>query len=152
MFILKHTIFKDKNMNRTSHTPKYSSYASFMTDKQDKNRMCTHLLSKEHKNRIVRTNKVVIVDLFAEWCGPCKTIAPLFDELMNEYNSPGKVFFCKENIDLGLSPKLMSSGRIQGVPSFVFYVNGNIVDIVTGAHIDLVKETLMKHLEKVKSV
>jgi len=70
----------------------------------------------------------VLVDFWAEWCGPCKMIAPILDELADEYD--GKVKIAKVNVDdnQGLAVKY----GITAIPSLLFFKDGQVVDQVRG--------------------
>ena len=70
----------------------------------------------------------VVIDFFAEWCGPCKRIAPFFEQLADEYVG---VTFVKVNVDD--SEDLVSQYAISAMPTFVFLKNGKVVKKVEGA-------------------
>ena len=84
---------------------------------------------------LLSKNKVVIVDIYADWCMPCKAVAPRFANLSEEYKPFGFVF-AKENVD-----KQITQG-IRGVPNFHFYYNGNLIHSIMSADINAVKEKL----------
>lgn len=79
------------------------------------------------KNNLIASNKLAVVYVWGTFCGPCKQIAPLYEELANKYNSPGNVILAKEDVALKISP------NIRGVPTFQFFLNGKLVDQVVGA-------------------
>ena len=70
----------------------------------------------------------VVIDFFAEWCGPCKRIAPFFEQLADEYVG---VTFVK--VDVDESEDLVSQYAISVMPTFVFLKNGKVVKKVEGA-------------------
>ena len=70
----------------------------------------------------------VVVDFWAEWCGPCKQIGPILDELATEYD--GKVRIAKVNIDQ--HQDLAVRFRINSIPTLLFFKNGQVVDQVVG--------------------
>ena len=80
-------------------------------------------------NEIINSDKPVLVDFSAEWCGPCKMIAPVLDEIANEYGEKLKVV--KLNIDENQStpPKY----GIRGIPTLMLFKNGNIEATKVGA-------------------
>ena len=94
--------------------------------------------SKEHRQDICRKNRIVVIDNYTEWCGPCKFCAPQFIKLASELK--GKAAFCKEDVDkqFGETPP------IRGVPCFHIYVNGEYKKdlTVTGADVDQVRQKL----------
>src|SRR5947199_5558874 len=77
---------------------------------------------------VTQSDKPVIVDFWAEWCGPCKMIAPLLDEIAKEKAESVKV--AKVNVDDNQS--LSSKFNIRAIPSLLFFKNGQLRDQVTG--------------------
>ena len=75
-----------------------------------------------------QSDKPVIVDFWAEWCGPCKMIAPLLDEIAKENAATVKV--AKVNVDENQS--LSFKYNIRAIPSLLFFKNGQLRDQVTG--------------------
>ena len=75
-----------------------------------------------------QSDKPVIVDFWAEWCGPCKMIAPLLDEIAKE--NAAKVKVAKVNVDENQS--LSFKYNIRAIPSLLFFKNGQLRDQVTG--------------------
>ncbi|PYI83110.1 MAG: thioredoxin [Verrucomicrobia bacterium] len=77
---------------------------------------------------VIQSDKPVIVDFWAEWCGPCKMIAPLLDEVAREKNGAVKVG--KVNVDENQS--LSFKYNIRAIPALLFFKNGQLRDQVTG--------------------
>jgi thioredoxin 1 len=71
----------------------------------------------------------VIVDFWADWCPPCKMIAPVMEDLATEY--AGRVKVCKVNVDN--NPKLASRFGVRSIPTILFFKDGEIKDQVIGA-------------------
>ncbi|RCV62990.1 thioredoxin 1 [Methanophagales archaeon] len=78
---------------------------------------------------VVRKHPLIVVDCWAPWCGPCKTIAPVIDELAKEY--AGKVVFGKLNVDE--NPKVATDFAIMAIPTMFIFKNGEPVDVIQGA-------------------
>ena len=82
-------------------------------------------------------DSLVVVDFSAEWCGPCKMISPVFENLAS---TTSNAIFCK--IDVDVTPELADSYEVQGMPTFLFIKNGEIVDRFAGASITKLQETV----------
>ena len=86
---------------------------------------------------------VVLVDFWAEWCGPCRRLAPTVDELANDYN--GRVVVAKMNVDENPSTPMRFS--IRGIPTLLLFKRGQLVEQVVGlADKDALKKLLDKHV------
>ena len=86
-------------------------------------------LNDANFDSIVNSDKTVLVDFWAEWCGPCKMIAPILDEVANEYNDRLKV--AKLNIDE--NQHIPQKYGIRGIPTLMLFKNGNIEATKVGA-------------------
>src|SRR4030042_4534964 len=80
-------------------------------------------------NETLNKSKIVVVDCWADWCSPCKIIAPIIDKLAEEYS--GKVLFAKLNVDE--NPKTASKYGIMSIPTLLVFKSSKLVDTIVGA-------------------
>ncbi|MPM94391.1 Thioredoxin 1 [bioreactor metagenome] len=80
-------------------------------------------------NEVLATDKLVVIDFWAEWCGPCKMVGPIIDQLSEEYK--GRVVVGK--IDVDNNDEATSKYGIRNIPTVLFIKNGEVVDKVVGA-------------------
>lgn len=80
------------------------------------------------EKEVLQSAKVVMVDFWATWCGPCRMITPAVEELSKEYE--GKAKFVKVNTDE--NPELASRYKIIGIPTLMFFKNGVVADQIVG--------------------
>lgn len=92
------------------------------------------------EDEVINSKTPVVVDFWADWCAPCKMIAPIVEDLANEFD--GKVKFAK--VDVDSNPKTATTYGIRGIPTLLIFVNGSPVDQVVGA---VSKSALTKRLE-----
>jgi len=73
---------------------------------------------------------LLILDCWAEWCGPCRTLGPIIEELANEMS--GKVVFGKLNVDQNMA--IANKYRISAIPTMLVFKNGRLIDKIVGAY------------------
>ncbi len=88
----------------------------------------------------IKKYKTIVVDCWAPWCGPCRMVGPVIDELAKEMQ--GKVVFGKLNVDE--NPETSLKHQIMSIPTLLVFKNGNLVERLVGAY---PKEELKKKLE-----
>jgi thioredoxin 1 len=89
---------------------------------------------------VVNSPLPAVVDFWAVWCGPCKMIAPLVDELAKEY--AGRAVFAK--VDVDSCPKVAAQYSIRSIPTVLFFKGGRVVEQVIGA---VPKKVLVEKME-----
>ncbi len=77
---------------------------------------------------VLQTDQPVLVDFWATWCGPCRTIAPTIEELASEYDGKAKVV----KLDVDSNPQTAMKYNIRSIPSLVFFKDGKPVDQLMG--------------------
>ena len=102
--------------------------------------MALEFTEENFESLAVKSDKLVMIDFWAEWCGPCRMVWPLVDELANEYD--GKALVGKVNVDLhgGIAAQF----GVRNIPTIIFLKNGELVDKVVGA---VPKDQLIEKLD-----
>ncbi|MEE4109830.1 MAG: thioredoxin TrxA [Halieaceae bacterium] len=88
-----------------------------------------HVSDASFEQDVLSSEVPVLVDFWAEWCGPCKMIAPVLDELANEY--AGKLKICK--VDVDANPEVPGKFGIRGIPTLILFKDGNAEATKVGA-------------------
>jgi len=88
-----------------------------------------HLTDSNFKKEVLESALPVLVDFWAPWCGPCKMVAPIIEELAKKYH--GKVKFGKINIDE--NPKVATQYAVMSIPTIMLFSRGKVVNQVVGA-------------------
>lgn len=86
-------------------------------------------VSSSNFDEVLESDKLVVLDFWAPWCGPCRTIAPIIEELSSEYE--GKVIVGKVNVDD--NAEIANKFGVRNIPTVVFIKGGEVVDKEVGA-------------------
>jgi thioredoxin 1 len=89
----------------------------------------TDVTDSDFEEQVVNADTPVLVDFWADWCAPCKMIAPIVEELAEEFD--GKVKFTK--LDVDSNPKSAMTYGIRGIPTLLIFKGGQPVDQIVGA-------------------
>jgi len=100
-----------------------------------------HFTDTNFKKEVLESGLPVLVNFWAPWCGPCKMIAPLIEEMAKEYDS--KIKIGKINIDE--NPKTPTHYQVMSIPTLMFFKKGKVTGQLTGA---LSKSDLKKKIEE----
>jgi len=104
--------------------------------------MAIELTDANFEELVMKSDKPVIVDFWAVWCGPCRMIGPLIEEIGKEYD--GRVVVGK--VDVDNNPGIASKFGIRNIPTVLYLKGGQILDKVVGA---VPKQVLVKKLEAI---
>lgn len=86
-------------------------------------------ITDENFEGLLNDGKPLVLDFWAEWCGPCRLVSPIIDELSEEYE--GRVNIGKMNVDE--NDDVISQFGIRNIPTILFFKNGQLVDKIVGA-------------------
>lgn len=87
-----------------------------------------HVNESNFADLVINSDKPVVVDFWAEWCGPCKALAPVLEEILTEVN--GKATVVKVNVDE--SGELAQKYGIRGIPTLIFFKGGEVKSTLVG--------------------
>lgn len=102
--------------------------------------MAVEFTDANFEEMALKSDKPVVLDFWAEWCGPCRMVGPLIEEMANEYE--GKAVIGKVNVDN--CPDISAKYGIRNIPTVLFLKNGEVVDKQVGA---VQKSVLVEKLE-----
>jgi len=100
-------------------------------------------VTTEEFNNIIKSNKVVLVDFSAAWCGPCQMMAPVVEDIKKEYEKNDKVEIIA--IDIDENPEIAAKYSVMSVPTFLLIKKEEVLETVIGA---VAKDILLEKIEK----
>ena len=80
------------------------------------------------EKEVLKSDIPVLVDFFAEWCGPCKMMSPVIEDLTKEYEGKWKI----GKLDVDQAPKISMQYNVQSIPTLMFFKDGKVVDMSLG--------------------
>lgn len=98
------------------------------------------LTDNNFDEEVLKSDNPVLVDFWAEWCGPCRMVGPVVDELANDYDGRVKV----GKVDVDTNPEVSVKYGIRSIPALLIFKNGEVVDQIIGA---VPKSHLTKQLD-----
>lgn len=116
----------------------YGRYNTMGLNTDENSHYVFEIKTQEDLTAVVSSNKIAVIDIYSESCGPCKSIAPRYSALAKDINTLGELILAKENIASGLR----SPGEVTAVPTFLLYKDGKVVDTLTGANLSALKEKI----------
>ena len=99
-------------------------------------------------NSVIKKNPVVLIDFWADWCGPCKALAPIIERLAEDYR--GRVFVGK--LDIDKNPITADRFKVSCIPTLLFFKNGKKVDIIDDDSKRGIETALKKHLDDSQTI
>ena len=85
-------------------------------------------LTDQNFNEAVQTDKGILIDFYASWCGPCKIMAPIIDELAEEYKDRAII----AKVDTEANPQLSAHFRIKSIPTLIFIKDQKVIEVLNG--------------------
>jgi thioredoxin 1 len=107
-------------------------------------KMTVQEVSKTEVEEKIKAGKLILIDFFAEWCGPCKQISPILDELEKDANGAYEIY--KIDVDKEEAREFLTEQMVMSIPTVVFFKGGKRVDAFVGLQD---KDTIKKMIAKI---
>jgi len=91
--------------------------------------MALELTDANFQENVLNSDKAALVDFWAEWCGPCRMVGPIIEEISNEYGDKAVI----GKVDVDSNPEIAAKYGIRNIPTILFIKNGEVVDKQVGA-------------------
>ncbi|KAH8700264.1 putative thioredoxin [Talaromyces proteolyticus] len=101
-----------------------------------------HISSKEQFSSLLTSSTIVVTDFYADWCGPCKAIAPMYEQLANQLSRPNQITFTKVNVDQ--QQDIARTYGVTAMPTFIMFKRGRPVSTIRGADPNKLSEAVRK--------
>jgi thioredoxin 1 len=101
--------------------------------------MAQEIAESHFNEKVIKADKPVLVDFFAEWCGPCKMLSPIIDEVSKEVEGKAHVY----KVDVDKNPALANKYQVLSIPTLLFFKDGKVTNQLVGT---VSKEDLIKNL------
>lgn len=108
-----------------------STFFSRLLDDVDKMSKTVHITSPQHFTQVLSSSRIVVADFYADWCGPCKAIAPVYEQLSSQLSRPGTITFTKVNTDA--QKDIAQTYNITAMPTFMIFKAGRETKRIRGA-------------------
>ncbi|GAB7333611.1 hypothetical protein MBLNU13_g05179t1 [Cladosporium sp. NU13] len=92
----------------------------------------TAVTSSAHFRTLTSSSTFTVVDFYADWCGPCKVISPVFEQLASAESKPGKIIFCK--VDVDAQREIAGNYGVSAMPTFLILKGTHVKETIRGAN------------------
>ena len=90
--------------------------------------MATVITEKDFENEVLKSDIPVLVDFYADWCGPCKMMAPVVEEISTELSGIAKVF----KVDVDNDSNLAAQHKVMSIPTLIIFKDGQVKEVIVG--------------------
>jgi thioredoxin len=109
-----------------------------------------HITSTDQFSTLLSNSSIVVADFYADWCGPCKQIAPMYEQLSQQLTRPNKISFTKINVDQ--QTELAGAYGVTAMPTFMVFKNARAIQTIRGADPKKLSEVVKKLANEANAV